>query len=138
LDDREVLNSVPLSFLGVVIHGRYFQNHASSKMILGCTFLDQNKDAHTTYQNFLFTIDTISAYLNWSKSNVIVCELEDDLSKGMESMGYPGVAAHAPFDFRTQPEHMGYGFPTLSQSETMGYGTGTTFELSGGVLQAEL
>jgi hypothetical protein len=132
-DVREVSNSVPTSVLGVVIHGRYFQNHASSKMVLECTFLDQNGDAHTTYQNFFFTIDTISAYLNRSKSNVIVCELEEDLSEGMESMGYPGVPAHTPFDFRTQSEHMGYGFPTLSQSETMGYGTGT-----GGVMQAEL
>jgi hypothetical protein len=93
-------------------------------MVLECTFLNQTGDVHPTIQNFLFQIETISTYFCHSKSNVVICELEEDHSKGMESMGYPIAPSQPPFDFWSQMDQMRYGFPSLSQSEAMGYGMG--------------
>jgi hypothetical protein len=96
-------------------------------------FLNLTGDAHPIFQNFLFTIEPISAYMNRLRTNVIICELEKDLSGGVESIGYPRAPSQQPLDFLSQSDQMGYGFgyPNLSQSETMGYGMGKAWDYSG-------
>jgi hypothetical protein len=48
-------------------------------------------------------------------------------------MGYPRTLSQPPLNFLSQLQQMGYGFgyPTLSQSLTMGYGTGAAGDYFG-------
>ncbi len=84
--------------------------NTTSRMCLECTILDQIGDAHSTFQNFLFTSDCISVYVPCSKSNIVICELEDACTEGYELFGFPLS--------QTQPNA-----PYLSQSDRMGYGS---------------
>jgi hypothetical protein len=85
-------------------------------MCLECTFLDNLGDAHQTFQKYLFTSGCISAYLIRSKSNVVVCELEDSPIEGYESFGFSLSQSQQTVQY-SQP-NMQY----LSQSDQMGYG----------------
>ena len=75
--------------LGVVIHKRLFLSPQSTKMCLECTVLANGGDIHSIFQNYLFSVEVITSYVVRSKSNVIVCELEDDCPDGYECMGFP-------------------------------------------------
>jgi hypothetical protein len=103
-------------------------------MVLECSFLTLNGDVHSTFENYLFQIEPITAYLCRSKSNVVICELEVDLSDGMQSMGYPTATSQSGYPIvLSQPSYPvlqippadfgnGYGFPSMSQSERLAYG----------------
>jgi hypothetical protein len=102
---------------GIVIHHQFFLSpDITNKMCLECTFLDNLGDAHQTFQKYLFTSGCISAYLIRSKSNVVVCELEDSPIEGYESFGFSLSQSQQTVQY-SQP-NMQY----LSQSDQMGYG----------------
>jgi hypothetical protein len=137
-DVRVVSISLPKLVTGIVIHQRLFLNRNTQKMVLECTFLVSLAEEHSTFQKSLFNIDVISIFVNRSKSQVIVCELEDDSPDGYESMGYPTTLSQTTPQYHSQttpaylsqtpafislPNHpMGYGFVPPSTSDTMGYG----------------
>jgi hypothetical protein len=129
-DDIQVaLGTLPTQIVGVVVHKRYFESQENTQMVLECTFLTQNGDPHSFFQNYLFKLEPISAYVCCSESNVVICELEVDLSDGLESMGYPithsqpgnplpqmqlnyPIAQSQPtIDFGSHLQQIGYGFP---------------------------
>jgi hypothetical protein len=105
---------------GVVIHRRFFRNHNSSKMCLECTFLDHVADPHSTLMNYLFTLECMSVYVSRSKSNIVVCELENNCNEGYQSFGFSMSQPTPNGQYLSQADQMGYGI--LSQSEQMGYG----------------
>ena len=89
--------------------------------------LDHLGDAHSVFQNYLFTSECISAYLTRSKSNVVVCELQDSCNEGYESFGFPlsqtmpNIQTQPNLQYLSQSEQMGYGMLPLSQLEQIGY-----------------
>jgi hypothetical protein len=90
-DIREISSTLPSPLVGVVIQRRFFVHlHTiSSLMCPECTILDQKGDAHSTFQNFLFTAECILVYVPRSKSNIVICELEDACTEGYELFGFP-------------------------------------------------
>jgi hypothetical protein len=142
-DVREVSATTPKHTLGIVIHCQFFVSpNIINKMCLECTFLDRLGDAHQTFHKYLSTLECISAYLSRSKSNVVVCELEDSRLDGYESFVFslsqsqPNVQYPTPnMQYLSQLKQMGYvrqsqqnvqypptNMQYLSQSEQMGYG----------------
>ena len=120
-DVREVSTTTPRRMSGIVIHRRFFVSpNTNQKTCLECTILDMVADPHTTYQNFLFTSECIISYLSGSRSNVVVCELEDACTEGYESFGFPMSQTQPTLQFLSQSEQMGYGL--VSESDRMGYG----------------
>ena len=120
-DVRKVSTTTPPRMLGIVIHRRFFMSpNITQKLCLECTILDQLADAHTTFQNYLFTSECIISYLSSSKSNVVVCELEDLCHEGYEQFGFPMSQTQPTIQYLSQSEQMGYGI--LSESDRMGYG----------------
>jgi hypothetical protein len=141
-DVREVSATTPKHTWGIVIHRQFFvYPNITNKMCLECTFLDSLGDAHQTFQKYLFTSECISACLTRSKSNVVVCELEDSCLDGYEPFGFslsqsqPNVQYPTPnMQYLSQSEQMGHvrqsqqnvqypppNMQYLSQSEQMGY-----------------
>jgi hypothetical protein len=59
-----------------------------------------------------------------SKSNIVVCELENDCNEGYESFGFSMSQPTPNVQYLFQADQMGYGI--LSQSEQMGYGFSST------------
>jgi hypothetical protein len=135
-DKREISSTTPSQMTGVVIHRRFFVDvNTTSRMCLECTILDQIGDAHSMFQNFLFTSDCNSVYVPRSKSNIVICELEDACTEGYESFGFPLSQTQPNAPYLSQSDWMGYGsvpaaaqmgsqpnFQHLSQLEQMGYG----------------
>ena len=135
-DVRVVSISVPTRMIGLVIHQRYFVHGNSTKMCLECTILGSTGDPHETFQKYLFSVEVISSYVTRSKSNVLICELEDDCTQGYESFGYPLSQPETDSQNRQRfleqqlglsqsvslSQQMGYGIPTYSQSDQIGYG----------------
>jgi hypothetical protein len=119
-DTRPISISPPLGLAGVVIHHRFFRNHNSSKMCLECTFLDHVADPHSTFKNYLFTSECMLVYVSRSKSNIVVCELENDYNEGYKLFGFSMSQPTPNVQYLSQADQMGYGI--LSQSEQMGYG----------------
>ncbi len=125
-DKRMVSTTLPKLIKGMVIHKHRFirgdlqNNSTMANMCLECTILDMVADPHTTYQNFLFTSECIISYLSGSRSNVVVCELEDACTEGYESFGFPMSQTQPTLQFLSQTEQMGYGL--VSESDRMGYG----------------
>jgi hypothetical protein len=77
-DTRKISRTLPKTMAGVVIHHRFFVHpNTTSRMCLECTILDQKGDAHSRFQNFLFITKCISVYVPRSKTNIVICELED-------------------------------------------------------------
>jgi hypothetical protein len=101
--------------VGVVIHRRFFVHpNTTSRMCLECTILDQKRDAHSTFKNFLFTAECISVYVPRSKSNIVICELEDARTEGYESFGFPSSQTHPNAQYLSQSDRMGYGLVTAA------------------------
>jgi hypothetical protein len=120
-DVREISSTTPNRMLGVVIHRRFFVNPSTnSRMCLECTMLDHIGDPHSTFQNFLFTSECISVYVARSKSNVVVCELEDACTEGYESFGFPLSQTQPKVQYLSQSDQMGSGF--ASTTDQMGDG----------------
>jgi hypothetical protein len=46
-------------------------------------------DVHSTFQNYLFTVEVVSSYVPCSKKSVIICKLEDACLEGYELFGFP-------------------------------------------------
>jgi hypothetical protein len=59
-------------------------------------------------------------YVSHSKSNIVVCELENDCNEGYELFGFSMSQPTPNVQYLSQADQMGYGI--LSQSEQMGYG----------------
>jgi hypothetical protein len=135
-DTRKISSTLPKTMAGVVIHCRFFVHpNTTSRMCLECTILDKKGDAHSTFQNFLFTAKCISVYVPSSKTNVVICELEDACTEGYESFGFPLCQTQPNTPYLSQSDQMGYGlvptavqigtqpnFQHLSQLDQMGYG----------------
>jgi hypothetical protein len=133
-DRREISLTLPQHILGVVIHQRFFVTPNTRKMCLECTCLGPTADPHLTFQNYLFTVESMAAYVGKSKSNVVVCELEDDVTEGYEQFGFPSLSQQSQQNFQPgflslsqqaqqisqSADTMGYGL--MSQSDQMGYG----------------
>jgi hypothetical protein len=119
-DKRPMSSSTPVGLLGVVIHRRFFRNQNPNKMCLECTILDQVGDPHPTFKNYLFTCGCMLVYVSRSKTNIVVCELENVCSEGFESFGFSMSQPPPTVQYLlSQSDQMGYGL--LSQSEQMGY-----------------
>jgi hypothetical protein len=88
-------------------------------MVLKCTFLSQNGDVHPSFENYLFQMETISPYLCRSKSNVVICELEVDHSKGMESMGYPIAQSQPGYPIAQTQQN----YPIAQSQPTIDFGS---------------
>jgi hypothetical protein len=86
-------------------------------------------------RNFLFTAKCISVYVPRSKTNVVICELEDACTEGYKSFGFPFCQTQPNAPYLSQSDQMGYGlvpaavqigtqpnFQHLSQLDQMGYG----------------
>ena len=127
-DERVVSTTTPLRMLGIVIHRRLFiSQNTSNKMCLECPILDHVGDAHSMFQNFLFTSECISAYLTRSKSNVVVCDLHHSCNnEGYESVGFPLSQTQPSVQYLSQSAQMGYGVAPTSHFEQMGYGVQPT------------
>jgi hypothetical protein len=135
-DIQEISSSTPSPMVGVVIHRRFFVHLATtSRMCLECTILDQKGDAHSTFKNFLFTAEYILVYVPRSKSNIVICKLEDACTEGYESFGFPSSQTQPNAQYLSQSDRMGYGLVTaaaqmgtqpnfqhLSQLDQIGYG----------------
>jgi hypothetical protein len=121
-DVRDISISIPARLIGVVIHRRFFVNHNNRKMCLECTILGQTGDAHSTFQNYLFSVEAMCTYVTRSKTNVVICELEDDCTDGYESFGFATSQPPPTIQQLSQSEQMGYGLSGLSQTDQMGYG----------------
>jgi hypothetical protein len=72
------------------------------------------------FKNFLFTSECISVYVARSKSNVVVCELEDACTEAYESFGFPLSQTQPNVQYLSQSDQMGYGL--VSVADKMGYG----------------
>jgi hypothetical protein len=108
--------------LGIIIHQQLFMNWCeTTKMCLECTILDHIGDFHSTFQNYIFAVNAVSSYVHWSKTNVVVCKLEDACIKGYELLGFP---TQQTIQHLSQTNQMGYGMLPLSQptSHQNGYG----------------
>ena len=126
-DTRQISMSIPPRLLGVVIHRRFFMNRTTTnKMCLECTILDQLGDAHSTFRNYLFTSECMSAYVGRSKTNVVVCELDDDRAEGYETFGFPFSQSQPIVHQISQSDQMGYAtepsVEQLSQKEQIVFG----------------
>jgi hypothetical protein len=145
-DTQEISPTLPSRLIGIVIHQRFFMNCSTTKMCLECTILGPMGDAHSTFECFLFTVEVISTYVSKSKSNVVICELDDACHEGYESFGFSLSQTQPPVQHvqhlaqygmqqlsqlsQTQPpiqqvEHLSqYGIQGMSQAEynQMGYG----------------
>jgi hypothetical protein len=120
-DIREVSLTTPQRMLGIVIHRQFFVSpNITTKLCLECTVLDQLGDAHSTFHSYLFTSECISAYLTRSKSNVVVCELEDSCNEGYESFGFPFSQTPTNVQYMSQSDQMGYGI--VDKTDPIGYG----------------
>jgi hypothetical protein len=132
-DVQEVSTTTPQRTSGIVIHSQFFLSpNITNKRRLECTFLDNLGDAHQTFQNYLFTLECILAYLTRSKSNVVICELEDSRIEGYELFGFslsqpslsqPQQNVQYPtpnMQYLSQSKQMGYGI--VSRSDQTGYG----------------
>ncbi len=123
-DKRVVSDSLPTRMLGIVIHQRFYLNRETTKMCLECTCLDHIGDRHSTFQNYLFEVEIVASYVHRSKTNVVVCELEDACIEGYESFGFPtqetiqrrsGLRTQQTIQHLSQTSQMGYGRLPLSQ-----------------------
>jgi hypothetical protein len=121
-DKRVVSLTTPKSMTGVVIHHRLFVKYPSSKLCVECSILGELGDLHPTFTHSLFTVESIAAYVNRSKSQVIVCELEAGIPEGLESMGFPMSNSQPMIEYPPQVQQTGYGYGSLSQQDRMGYG----------------
>ena len=121
-DVRDISISIPTWLLGVVIHRRFFVNRNSKKMCLECTILGPTGDAHSTFQNYLFSTESMCSYVTRSKTNVVICEWEDDCTDGYESFGFAMSQPPPTIQQLSQSEQMGYGILGLSQTNQRGYG----------------
>ncbi len=120
-DVQKVSTTTPPHMLGIVIHRRFFMSpNITQKLCLECTILDQLADAHTTFQNYLFTSECIISYLSSLKSNVVVCELEDLCNEGYKQFVFPMSQTQPNIQYLSQSEQMGYGI--VSESNPMSYG----------------
>jgi hypothetical protein len=117
---RKISSTLPKTMAGVVIHRRFFVHpNTTSRMCLECTILDQNGDAHSTFQNFFFIAECISVYVPRSKTNVVICELEDACTEGYEPFGFPLCQTQPNTPYLSQSDQMGYGLvPTAVQIGT--------------------
>jgi hypothetical protein len=129
---RGISSTLPKTMAGVVIHHRFFvYPNTTSRICLKCTILDQKGDAHSMFQNFIFTAECISVM---SKTNVVICELEDACTEGYESFGFPLCQTQPNAQYLSQSNQMGYGlvpravqigtqpnFQHLSQLDQVGY-----------------
>jgi hypothetical protein len=118
----QVSLTTPTRMTGVVIHQRLFVNYPSSKLCVECSILGELGDLYPTFTNSLFTVESIAAYVNRSKSQVIVCELEAGIPEGLELMGFPMSQSETVVDYQSQVQQIGYGYGSLSQQDRMGYG----------------
>ncbi len=83
----------------LIIHCQYLINQSllnpmtSENICLECTILHEQGLEHPSYTSTLFDIDCISAFIIKSKSNVIMCQLEDstdfDISASQATMPPP-------------------------------------------------
>jgi hypothetical protein len=121
-DVRVISETIPNKMTGVVLHGPYFQKTGSSKLCVECTILVGFGEVHSTFKNYLFTVETIAAYINRSKSNVIISELEAGIPEGMESMGFPLYSSQPIIDYQGVMGPTRYGYGSLSQQDRMGFG----------------
>jgi hypothetical protein len=123
-DSRVISETTPKLMTGVVIHRRFYEKPGASKLCVECTILVGLGDAHSTFQKYLFTVETIAAYINRSKTNVIISELEAGIPEGMESMGFPLYSSQPNIDHQAQAMMFqgGYGYGSLSQQDRMGFG----------------
>jgi hypothetical protein len=135
-DTGQISSTTPSQMGGVVIHRCFFVHpHTTSRMCLKCTILDLKGDAHSTFQNFLFTAECISVYVPRSKSNIVICELEDACTEGYELFGFPLSQTQPAAQYLSQSDQMGYGlvpdsvqmgtqpnYHHLSQLDQIGYG----------------
>jgi hypothetical protein len=122
-DQRVVSLTTPGRMTGVVIHQRLFVNYpSSSKLCVECSILVELGDLHPTFTNSLFSVESIAAYVNRSKTQVIVCELEAGIPEGLESMGFPMINSQPVLEHQSQNQQLGYGYGPVSQQDLMGYG----------------
>jgi hypothetical protein len=106
-DTREVSISLPSRLLGVVIHWHFFVNCTTTKMCLESTILGPTGDAHLTFENHLLNVEVVSSYVARSKTNVVICELEDACIEGCESLGFPLSQAQLTIQHLSQSKQIG-------------------------------
>jgi hypothetical protein len=69
-----------------------------------------------------FSVELMCLYVTRSKTNVVICELEDDCTDGLESFGFAMSQPPPTIQQFSQSEQMGYGILGLSQTNQMWYG----------------
>jgi hypothetical protein len=132
-DEREVSTTTPLCMLGVVIHRQFFVSpNITSIMCLECTILDNMGNAHSTFQNYLFTLECMAGYLTHLQSNVVVRELEDSCIEGYEPFGLSLSQTQPNVQYLSQCEQV--GDKIVSKLDQMGYGLSEPLQIFVGLV----
>jgi hypothetical protein len=125
-DERVIFGELPASkeVKGLVIHKRYlidstlFNAESAENLAVECTILHDFGQEHPSYTKQLFKVHCIDTWIRRSKSNIILCQLEEATIDNNQMMSQT-VAHHPPQQFFQQQPSQGF-----SQAMSQGYSQG--------------
>ena len=136
-DTRNIVKSFPVGAEGVVVHRRYMatqnivQRNSPENLCLECTVLKGGGE-NELFTRVLFKVPAVNAYINRSKTNIVICELES--SSGLciptpvavGTTGYPHPLYAQTLQMSQEMNMLDSGMIQFSQEngidESMGYG----------------
>eukprot|EP00978_Attheya_sp_CCMP212_P026930 scaffold89565_cov27-Attheya_sp.AAC.1 len=86
-DKRNICKSMPRNVTALILHKRLIRNDRVEKgrgalaIIMEVTFLGENGDPHSDYNQVLFELPVITKWILRSNSNILVSQLEEVLCK---------------------------------------------------------
>jgi hypothetical protein len=89
---------------------------------LECTVLHSQGLEYPSYTQQLFNIDFIAAFIICSKTNLILCQLEESVSTDMPQLQPPGVPELSQQSYQGLSQYsQNHGRPALSQQSCEGF-----------------
>jgi hypothetical protein len=131
-DERIIFGELPSSkeVIGIVLHKLYlidsahFNSESAENLAVECTILHKYGEAHRSYTKQLFKVHCIDSWLQKSKSNTVLCQLEEltiDNAQMSQTQMSQRITQGPPQQFFPQQMSQGYS-QAMSQSYSQGYG----------------